>query len=299
MIRRSPIETKINHERWLVSYADFITLLFAFFVVMYSVSQVNESKYRTLSDSLHAVFDPQMKRLDAEREEDLSFELGHLESILTELDSKALDMVEGSAIKTLGNEQWVEIELDANVLFVSGSAKLNLAADDVLVAVSESLLGRENAVSVEGHTDNIPIDNAQFENNWQLSAARSVSVLNFLAFHGVEPRRLSAVGFGEYRPIADNSTAQGRKRNRRVIIRVASHSVPLIDVETSPSVVNSQSDDDIDTSAQAASLRESHSSVLPEGLTPVRLDGGGILFSSDPNLPRTNAPAQLPSTPDE
>lgn len=207
MIRRQPIETKINHERWLVSYADFITLLFAFFVVMYSVSQVNETKYRTLSETLGNAFSSSAKKTNKNRSPDTTeAEVAPLKQIEQQLEQALSGVLATGEVTLNGNQNWVEIVIDANSFFSSGQATPSDEARTVLNKVADIISPFDNAVAVGGHTDDTPINNAQFKNNWELSSARAVTVVNLLAFAGVSPERMSAVGYGEYRPIADNQT---------------------------------------------------------------------------------------------
>ncbi len=289
--RRVSIETKINHERWLVSYSDFITLLFAFFVVMYSVSQVNENKYRVLSETLQSAFSQGVRAPGTERES----KLASLEQLETELSDVLGGLINQGALSVWGNEDWVEIEINANVLFDSASAEPSSQAKTVFAEVADVLAPFENAVAVSGHTDDIPIRNANFSSNWELSSARAVAVVNLLAYEGVDPTRLSAIGYGEYQPIADNSTEQGRAKNRRVVLRVAREKVAApregaqnVMAESGVAAV----DDESAAQQFAAELNpETRPETSPEPsieprpenvIEPIKLPNGGLLFTSDP-----------------
>jgi chemotaxis protein MotB len=116
------------------------------------------------------------------------------------------------------NGSWVEVTLKSALLFPSGSADLSDQAKIILRDVSRVLKPLPNPVHVEGYTDNVPINTKAFPSNWELSAARAASVVHLFARFGVDPRRLAAVGYGEFRPIADNSTEEGRRKNRRVTL---------------------------------------------------------------------------------
>ncbi len=313
MIRRPPIETKINHERWLVSYADFITLLFAFFVVMYSVSHVNEKKYRQLSATLKGAFSTESEKQQeaSQAENQNSSNVADIESLADDIQSALAGVVDDADVNISGNEQWVEISLDANLLFATAQAELADEAKTLLTPVAEILAPYDNAVAIAGHTDDVPISNAQFQSNWALSSARAVSVVKFLATQNVAPARLSAVGYGEYRPVVPNTDADSRARNRRVVIRVARDAVPAAKV--SPTQFESQEGQPTATPApdalatplpNDASAREltptPERAPVPEStppVAPVRLRGGGILFSRDPDLPRTNPPVSSPASP--
>jgi len=240
--RRSPEEHE-NHERWLVSYADFITLLFAFFVVMYSISSVNEGKYKILSDSLVGVFSqadrsvkpipigeerPRTTEPDISQVDDPSGEssagnptLDPLELIAQGMREAFGDLIANEQLTVRGNELWIEIELNSSLLFPSGDALPNDQAFQLIDKVAGILAPFDNPIHVEGFTDNLPISTDKFPTNWELSAARAGSVVRMLAAQGVNPSRLAAVGYGEFQPVADNATTEGRSRNRRVILVVS------------------------------------------------------------------------------
>ncbi len=253
MARRKKAEEPENHERWLVSYADFITLLFAFFVVMYSISSVNEGKYRVLSETLESVFQSPKRSLDPiqvgevsrgegprvaepgkpdiplsdielpevpdnkppvpERMQSIS-ELGQqLENVLSEL-------IETDDVVINEGEDWLEIEIKSRILFASGEAELSGEAVPVIGRISDVLAQVANPLQIEGFTDNQPINTPRFPSNWELSAGRAASVVHLMDDFGIDPVRMAAIGYGQYRPIASNDTAEGRQRNRRVTLVV-------------------------------------------------------------------------------
>ncbi len=252
MARRRNHEEHENHERWLVSYADFITLLFAFFVVMYSISSINEGKYKILSDTLTGVFnqpdrsikpipvgeerprtsEPDRSIVDEERDQTSA---DNLQSIASDVREAFGDLIDAKQLKVRGNELWIEIELSSSLLFPSGDALPNNAAFDLIEKIAKILAPYENPVHVEGFTDNLPIQTAQFPTNWELSAARAASIVRMLAMDGVNPGRMASVGYGEFQPVADNATAEGRARNRRVVLVVSRN----LDVRRSVSGVGS------------------------------------------------------------
>ncbi len=253
MARRRHQEEHENHERWLVSYADFITLLFAFFVVMYSISSINEGKYKILSDTLVGVFnqpDRAVKPIPVGEERPLTTEpekMQDQDEAHGEDPSKALqeisdavktafgDLIKSDELKVRGNELWIEIELNSSLLFPSGDAIPNDTAFTIIEKVAKILAPYENPIHVEGFTDNLPIKTAQFPTNWELSTARAASIVRMMAMDGVNAGRLAAVGYGEFQPIADNATAEGRARNRRVVLVVSRN----LDVRRSVSGVGS------------------------------------------------------------
>lgn len=285
-------EIKTGHERWLVSYADFITLLFAFFVVMYSVSQVSDQKYRVLSETLASVFDgkvpidAQIKELMDKYPLDETGQISGLSPLVNEVDTEILakdlaeslvQMVKSGDVSILAMEDSVEINMNANALFESGSAEPSDAAKLTFKQVADHLQAKKYKVEVAGHTDNIPIKTSQYANNWALSSARATSIVGLLAEGGVNPTDLKASGFGEYQPISDNNTAIGRAQNRRVVLTVTKPIEPKATQNTherEPLIVPLSPD------AQPTNTPD-------DAIEPVRLKNGGLLFSRDPELPRS------------
>lgn len=229
-----------NTDRWMVSYADFVTLLFAFFVVMYAMSSVNEGKYRVLSGSMTAVFKVTPKSPDpiqigkenkAISSSKPSIEVikpikilpktqrvyaREMKQIAETVSGSVQPLIDQGLIKVTRNKLWVEIEMNSKILFSSADSELEEEAFPALKALAQVLKKIPNSIDVEGHTDNLPINNELFPSNWELSAARAASVVHLFTRYGVNPRRLSSIGYAEFRPIASNSTAAGRLRNRRV-----------------------------------------------------------------------------------
>jgi len=225
-----------NHERWLVSYADFMTLMFAFFVVMYALSSVNEGKYRVLSESLLGAFTskaparippaaqplprdlpprPMIKPVDPQaREREQMRLIG--QDILKVLDP----LVRDGQVKVTQSNRGISVEINASVLFASGQAQLRAESGRVLQQVARVLAMAQQRIQVEGYTDDTPISTSQFPSNWELSAARASSVVRLFIDHGVVQERLSAVGYGPNHPMTSNATAEGRARNRRVTVMI-------------------------------------------------------------------------------
>jgi len=199
-------EEKENHDRWLISWADFLTLLFTFFVALYALSTVDKQKAEDLSVSLKTVFkiiDPPIKK-DIEKPD-----------VIKELE-RALSQYPEITIKE--NHRGYVIKLQDTVLFKSGEYELNESAKEILDKIVLSLRLLPNKISIEGHTDNVPVKSMTVRSNWDLSSLRALSVLYYFKDSGISPDRLSATGYGEYRPIADNETEEGRAKNRRVEI---------------------------------------------------------------------------------
>ena len=221
-----------NHERWLVSYADFITLLFAFFVVMYALSTVSEGKYRVLSNSLGDAFGSRVveripppapplpprkiaKPVDAQARQREQMR-GIAQEILSVLDA----LVRDGQVKVTQSNRGIAVEINASVLFASGQAQVRTESSRALQRVALVLAPTEHAVQVEGYSDNTPISTSQFPSNWELSAARAASVVRLFIDNGVAAQRLNASGYGPNRPVASNDTPEGRARNRRVTVMI-------------------------------------------------------------------------------
>jgi chemotaxis protein MotB len=222
-----------NHERWLVSYADFITLLFAFFVVMYSVSSVNIGKYRTVSESIKAALNPLANhsganqvisvgeakqalegRNPSDAKEVMTRRIRQLAQVIK--DKQLKDMVAFvTVVQTINGD--IVITIPDRLLFNSGEATVRAEALPFLEGLGGALMELNRHTRVEGHTDNVPIRTAQFPSNWELSAARAVMVVRVLSeLYGVPGDHLAAVGHADTRPLTANSDAEQRAKNRRV-----------------------------------------------------------------------------------
>ena len=242
--RRRTVEASENVDRWLVSYADFVTLLFAFFVVMYAISSINEGKYRVLSDTLVAAFNTPPKssepiQIGKPIEEvvapqtttgvakpirveppKVDNQKAKMALIARQVENSLRPLIDQELIKVTHNKLWVEIEIKSSVLYSSGSAELEIEAFTPLKKLAKVLQALPNHIDVEGHTDNLPIKTSVFPSNWELSASRAASVVHLFTKEGIPPTRLAAIGFGEFRPVASNDTVLGRRQNRRVKVVV-------------------------------------------------------------------------------
>ncbi len=249
MGRRKHVEEHTNHERWLVSYADFITLLFAFFVVMYSISQVNESKYRVLSNTLEDAFnqpelavDPiqigekarsnptNLVQLNTNATKTKDGEGGpenaanmpdEFKQVATKIAEAFGDLMTQGLVTLRGNEEWLEIEMKSSLLFDSGDATLSNNALELLGQVAAILREQKNAVRVEGFTDNVPIHTPRYPSNWELSSARAAAVVQLFVEEGIDAGRLVAAGYGEFQPVGPNDTPENRTKNRRVVLMIS------------------------------------------------------------------------------
>ncbi|MDR0233555.1 MAG: flagellar motor protein MotD [Zoogloeaceae bacterium] len=246
--RHSHEEEHENLERWLVSYADFITLLFAFFVVMYALSTINESKYRMLAESINTAFrnlpdqkavvsggvlvappvvvpaaptpaSAMAKEVDDEAKKQRRTKMRNM---AREIMEALAPLVREGKVRVLETSRGVTVEISDSVLFAPGQARLESASVSALEAVAEVLVGGNYPITIEGHTDNVPIQTPQFPSNWELSAVRATTVLRLFSDVGVDPANLTAIGYGEQRPVSGNDTVEGRAHNRRVSILIDS-----------------------------------------------------------------------------
>lgn len=305
MSRRRRIREEQHVDRWVVSYADFITLLLAFFVVMYSISSVNEGKYKVLSDSLEGIFKGEDYRFDPtvlgdikghESNQDFGL-LDHLPSRDKTSTEPSLDdeeatelhriqkdateefqkLISDGKLKVASNELWVEIEIQSSLLFASGSARPSIDADPILEGVATLLKDYKNPIHVEGFTDDRPMESDVFASNWELSAARAAGVVRMLSYFGIKPERMAAVGYGEFQPKVSNVSARGRAINRRVKIVVSRDE--RVRTALAGAGTDYISDEAIDNILDQKAESEEPPPPLEERETE-----NGIIFSSDPAL---------------
>lgn len=250
MARKRREDEHENHDRWLVSYADFITLLFAFFVVMYAVSSVNEGKYKVLSNSLENAFSNTTGKVGGQPvavmqgtlpippkpigkpdklveqkkiEEKKTEQRQKMKNVANSIMDALQPLVAQGKVRLLETSRGVTVEINDSILFPLGQARLQPASGSALLAIAQVLSASDFPVTIEGHTDNAPIATPQFPSNWELSAVRATTVLRLFNEGGVGSERLTAIGYGETRPIETNTTAEGRARNRRVSILIDSN----------------------------------------------------------------------------
>jgi chemotaxis protein MotB len=227
-------EKKPNHERWLLTYADMITLLMTFFIVLYALSVADKKKFTELSKSLRIAFNggsTQMINLSNQApprqgtdfnldgsgsgaEEEVK--LGEIQDLIYAFIEKE-NLMNDVVIDM--EERGLVIHLSEGLIFASGEATIKQQAYLKLITIGKMLTGVSNYIRVEGHTDNIPMHGPKFRSNWQLSTERATRIVELLVSRSkVNPLRLSAMGYAEYRPIATNLTETGRAQNRRVDI---------------------------------------------------------------------------------
>jgi len=219
--RRHEHAEEASAERWLITYADLITLLLVFFVVMYSISKADSAKFQRFSTSVQQAFrvevmepgqplGPQLAEQDVRLMSFLAVR-GQIAALVQRYDL-GLDAADVEL-----TQEGIVIHLADSVLFPPGEAQLRPDAYRVLADIAAIIGPMPFPVRVEGHTDNVPPSNPNYPDNWALSTMRAVSTVRYLSdVQGVPPERLSAVGYAEYRPRADNRTLEGRRKNRRV-----------------------------------------------------------------------------------
>lgn len=274
-------------DRWQISYADLLTLLLGFFIVMYAVSSMEAEKKEQLITALQKGFVAPSSHSPSPQD------------VLLPLNNTFFNVE--------SHGQWLYLTVASKALFASASAELTASAKKELNALLPILLAQKGIIEVEGHTDNVPIHTSQYPNNWSLSSARAVSVVNFLVNlnNQIEGSRFRAVGFGQYSPIADNSIAEGREKNRRVIIKIekkhsakiswlfektaasSNASIQADDIDShnalfNETVLNKESSSLSNTQPKAKNLKSALEERLHEkGIAPQKKNNGGVKFSKD------------------
>ena len=270
MSRRKKPRSHTNHERWLVSYADFITLLFAFFVVLYASSQVDKKKVGKLAMAIQVafqemgVFDTSSTKVPVDLENPMPFdtvqtvesvqrnaslaqvvsrsdgalgggrENGDMAELQHELESALALEIARQEISLRREPDGLVISLREVGFFESGSGQMKQESQPAFDRIADLLRKRNCRLRIEGHSDNVPIHNAQFASNWELSTSRATEIVRLLIVRdGFDPNHLSAAGYAEYRPLATNTTREGRSMNRRVDIVILSETLPST-VQASP-----------------------------------------------------------------
>jgi chemotaxis protein MotB len=255
-MRRKHTAAHENHERWLVSYADFITLLFAFFVVMFASTQADKNKAKQVSDSvrealehgeLSAVISSVLGRAKHDKIQppaqpapaadsqphsdapaDLAKSMAALEKVL------ALELATGKLGITLERRGLV-ISFRESAFFASGDDAIAPPSIPTIAKIAEEVRRLPNPLRIEGHTDSVPIHNSRFRSNWELSAARAIAMMDLLHQRFEIPtRRMSVGGYAENAPADTNETAEGRSHNRRVDLVVLSAEAELNEPKAAP-----------------------------------------------------------------
>jgi chemotaxis protein MotB len=255
-MRRPPEKKPQNHERWIISYADFTTLLLATFVVMYAVSTVNKSKFQMMAEAFSTAFmgkevkiqssgmaaahkapfdnmpspvhtpvitrDVQVKNLPPAIRQHVERQAERLNEAYEKLTALLSGMIRKGEVRVSLQSVGVVIDINAVVLFESAQADLTTNALALIEQVASVLRTLNYRIQINGFTDNAQIHSAQFDSNWDLSAARAISVVKRFVLDGIDPALLVGAGYGEYHPVASNDTPEGKAMNRRVSIVVVS-----------------------------------------------------------------------------
>ncbi len=248
MARKKEPEKHVNHERWLVSYADFITLLFAVFVTLYAMSQSDKKKAEEVMQSIQQSFgmvqagapSPRMNVIPSSQlsiapsiRPDVSVLPGSrsgargmgkiratdkdFRQIKSSIEAYLVKQGAQNKVNLIITRRGLIVSLKEAGFFDSGQAQLKPSAYELVNTIAEVMTQYNNPLRLEGHTDNVPISTSQFPSNWELSTARAVNGLKYLIRNfDVDPGAISAAGYGEFRPMADNATPEGRAKNRRV-----------------------------------------------------------------------------------
>jgi chemotaxis protein MotB len=237
-MKRGRNRTHTNHERWLVSYADFITLLFAFFVVLYASAQVDKRKVGKLAAAIEdgfqdmGTFTPSRRSTTvkpnvppnsttAVKPTSITPDRLEIERLRAELEHSLAVEIEHQEVSVHLGPEGLVLSLQEAGFFDSGSAQMRPESREKFLRVVQVISEQPYRLRVEGHTDDVPIHNERFSSNWELSTSRATEVVRLLMLQGgVRPENLAAAGYAEFHPAGDNSTEEGRRTNRRVDIVV-------------------------------------------------------------------------------
>lgn len=230
-------------ERWMLSYADFMTLLMIFFVVMYAMSQVDQTKFNEVSQSLNIAMGggktligadntssvkDNVKKLEETQKQDQSegqakIESQNLQQLKQQVDEYLKQNGLSDSVSTKVDTRGLIVSINNTLFFDTGKAEIKPDIQTKLIGIGKIVNQLGNSIRVEGHTDNVPISNSSYQSNWQLSTIRASNVTQFLQDKvGVNPEKLTSVGYGQYRSVTDNSTEANKAKNRRVDIIIES-----------------------------------------------------------------------------
>ena len=305
--RRHSVEHD-NVDRWLVSYADYMTLLFALFVVLYAMAMVNEKPFETVTESIGRVFQaneelpknrghgddilpvnsartnkrlygngiledagPELLDGEATLSNVSDSDVGtNLTSLEEELHTALYELIESGYAQLQVDGDWLEIELNSGLLFPSGSSSPTTSARAILSVIYDVIGNVSNFIRVRGYTDNQPINTEIFPSNWELSVHRATAILRVLEDLDLNPARMAIEGYGQYYPNADNSTRSGRAQNRRVVIAISKYGLEKANLLNAPTI----SVKDVDAIKNVVSEEES------DQIRIIRLENGGIRITT-------------------
>jgi chemotaxis protein MotB len=224
-------ESKTDQNRYLITYADLLTLLFALFIILYSISKPDQEKMNEVLRAMNNVFNPTQIIEGNNMSPDVSSQKHPplimfqskpltIPEVQNEIETKLARLIANNTIGFEKTPDGVKLKIPNELLFKSADATINEENKSVLDSIGAVLADIDMQILVDGHTDNVPIKSATYSSNWELSAARSVSILHTLVGAGVPEHNLVARSYGSQRPVADNMTAEGREKNRRVEITI-------------------------------------------------------------------------------
>jgi chemotaxis protein MotB len=300
-----------NVHRWLVSYADYMTLLFALFVVLYAMAMVNDKPFETITESVGKVFQANDKKpknrghgddilnVNTSKSNKKLFGNGLIEeagpelfdneknlvnisseqvgnnltSLESDLHTALFDLIESGFSQVKINGDWLEIELNSGLLFPSGSSSVTNSASKILGIVYGVIGDVNNFVRVRGYTDNQAINTEIFSSNWELSVFRATAILRELEKVGIDPARMAIEGYGQYSPTADNTTVEGRAKNRKVVIAISKYGLKEKISEAASNDIQ-----EVEAITKAIESSEKNDTVKV-----IQLPGGGIRITTRNN----------------
>ncbi|TYK65631.1 flagellar motor protein MotB [Colwellia echini] len=316
--RRRDTSEHENVHRWLVSYADYMTLMFALFVVLYAMAMVNENPFASITESFGRVFQAETEKpknrghgdsilmVNTSKTNKKLYGNGVLEVAGPELldDEKSLsnisdaqvgsnlssleealhtalyDLVESGYAQLQIDGDWLEIELNSGLLFPSGSASATNSAENILGVIYDVIGQSTNFIRIRGYTDNETINNEIFASNWELSVFRATAILHVLETLGLNPARMAIEGYGQYYPNADNSTAEGRAKNRKVVVAISKYGLEKQNL-IKPQTIDLKSVESINTiKSEVKSRSENEAPESTDKIKVIRLENGGIRITT-------------------
>ncbi len=212
-----------SSERWLLTYADLITLLLCLFVILYAMSKVDGEKYSQVMQALGGAFGAPAALDGSQAALPGQLAMSEKENISNKIRGALYEDLKANLITVSQDARGVVVHLAEELLFASGSAELKSSSSGSLDLLASVLKTLPNEIRVEGHTDNVPINTAMFPSNWHLSVARAMNTADYvMAKRGLEPGKISVGGYSEYKPLEPNTSAESRAKNRRVDIVILS-----------------------------------------------------------------------------
>ncbi len=211
-----------DKHRWLISYADYMTLLCAFFIMLYSVKLLNTEQYQAVQEVLDGMFTTQSQQLLPQPEASTTvMENGNGMMPLYQTVKQQLQVFIDSNELILEQEgEWVKVRLKSDTLFPAGGWEISDTMMDILSALADVIRPIPNEINIEGHTDDVPINSASIVSNWDLSALRAVAVVRAFELYGIAPQRMVAMGYSYHKPLFENNSNEHRLANRRVEILI-------------------------------------------------------------------------------